>query len=94
MTKTNNIPKDWKWVKLGKYVKSVKGKKPKRISPIKTKECPIPYVNIKAFEKNVIDEYTDGVGCALCEEGDFLMVWDGSRSGYIGKAIKGPAIWR
>ena len=28
----------------------------------------------------------------MCEEGDFLMVWDGSRSGYIGKAIKGALV--
>lgn len=68
---------------------SVKGKKPKRISKEKTKEYSLPYVNIKAFEKNIIDEYTDGTGCVLCEDGDFLMVWDGSRSGYVGKAIKG-----
>jgi len=85
----NQLLKDWRWVKLGEYVISVKGKKPKRVSKEKTKECSIPYVNIKAFEKNIIDEYTDGVGCALCENGDFLMVWDGSRSGYVGKAIKG-----
>jgi type I restriction enzyme S subunit len=45
------LPKDWKWVKLGEYVISVKGKKPKRISKEKTSDCPIPYVNIKAFEK-------------------------------------------
>jgi type I restriction enzyme, S subunit len=89
MSEVNKIPKDWKYVKVGEYVISVKGKKPKKISNVKTKKCPIPYVNIKAFEKKIIDEYTDGVGCALCEEGDFLMVWDGSRSGYVGKAIKG-----
>lgn len=83
------LPKDSKVVKLGAYVESVKGKKPKRISNVQTKECPLPYVNIKAFEKGIIDEFTDGVGCALCEEGDFLMVWDGSRSGYVGKGIKG-----
>lgn len=83
------LPKDSKVVRLGAYVESVKGKKPKRISNVKTKECPLPYVNIKAFEKGVIDEFTDGVGCVLCEEGDFLMVWDGSRSGYVGKGIKG-----
>ncbi|GEM_PF-403218 len=83
------LPKGWKWVKLREYVVSSKGKKPKRISKEKTKECPIPYVNIKAFEKGVIDEYTDGVGCVLCNDGDFLMVWDGSRSGYVGKGIKG-----
>ena len=85
----NNIPKHWKLVKVGEYVISVKGKKPKLVSPVKTKECYIPYVNIKAFEKNIIDEFTDGVGCVLCDKGDFLMVWDGSRSGYVGKAIKG-----
>ncbi|MFA5195469.1 MAG: restriction endonuclease subunit S [Bacteroidales bacterium] len=89
MSKLNNIPKHWQVKKLGEYVVSVKGKKPKRISKVKTKECSIPYVNIKAFEKNVIDEYTDGVGCVLCEKDDFLMVWDGSRSGFVGKSIKG-----
>ena len=89
LSNMNEIPKHWRLVKVGDYVASVKGKKPKRISPIKTNEYSIPYVNIKAFEKNVIDEYTDGTGCVLCEEGDFLMVWDGSRSGYVGKAIKG-----
>jgi type I restriction enzyme, S subunit len=89
MSTDSKLPKDSKVVKLGAYVESVKGKKPKRISNVKTKECPLPYVNIKAFEKGVIDEFTDGVGCVLCEEGDFLMVWDGSRSGYVGKGIKG-----
>lgn len=85
----SKLPKDWKIVKVGKYVISTKGKKPKRVSAEKTKDCFLPYVNIKAFEKGIIDEYTDGVGCVICEEGDFLMVWDGSRSGYVGKAIKG-----
>jgi type I restriction enzyme S subunit len=83
------IPTHWQIVKVREYVVSVKGEKPKKISPIKTNEFSVPYVNIKAFEKNVIDEYTDGVGCVLCDEGDFLMVWDGSRSSYVGKAIKG-----
>jgi type I restriction enzyme S subunit len=89
MSEKNNIPKHWNLVRVGEYVISVKGKKPKHISSVKTDEYSIPYVNIKAFEKNVIDEYTEGTGCVLCEEGDFLMVWDGSRSGYVGKAIKG-----
>lgn len=89
MIESNIIPKHWKLVKVGDYVISSKGKKPKRVSRLRTDECSIPYVNIKAFEKGIIDEYTDGVGCVLCEEGDFLMVWDGSRSGYVGKAIKG-----
>lgn len=89
MNVQNKLPEDQKWVKLGEYVISKKGKKPKHISSNQTSECNLPYVNIKAFEKNIIDEFTDGVGCVLCEDGDFLMVWDGSRSGYVGKAIKG-----
>jgi type I restriction enzyme S subunit len=89
MESNHQLPKDWRWVKVGEYVNSVKGKKPKRISKEKSNECSIPYVNIKAFEKNIIDEYTDGVGCVLCDNGDFLMVWDGSRSGFVGKGIKG-----
>ncbi len=89
MSEVKIIPKHWQVVKLGDYVISVKGKKPKRVSPVPTDENRIPYINIKAFEKKEIDEYTDGIGCVLCEEGDFLMVWDGSRSGYVGKAISG-----
>jgi len=85
----NGLPKDWKVVRLGDYAKTEKGKKPKAVSKEPTKEFSIPYVNIKAFEQNIIDEYTNGVGCVLCEDDDFLMVWDGSRSGYVGKAIKG-----
>ena len=46
-------------------------------------------MDIEAFEKGVIKSYTDGVKCVLCDEDDFLMVWDGSRSGLVGKGIKG-----
>lgn len=89
MLNSDSIPQHWKIVRLGDFVKTEKGKKPKVVSNTKTKKCSIPYINIKAFEKNIIDEFTDGVGCVICEDDDFLMVWDGSRSGYVGKAIKG-----
>jgi type I restriction enzyme S subunit len=85
----NRFPEHWKVVRLGDYAKTEKGKKPKQLSKTKTKQYSIPYVNIKAFERNEIDEYTDGIGCVLCQDDDFLMVWDGSRSGYVGKAIAG-----
>lgn len=89
MIDRENIPASWCIERLGDFVISEKGKKPKNFSKTKSKEHHLPYVTIAAFEKNRIEEFTDGVGCVLCEEGDFLMVWDGSRSGYIGKAIKG-----
>lgn len=83
------LPEGWKITKLADFVKSQKGKKPRYVSSKKNEDFNIPYVNIKAFEKNIIDEYTNGIGCVFCEEDDFLMVWDGSRSGYVGRAIKG-----
>jgi type I restriction enzyme S subunit len=85
----NIHPKYWEVERLGDFVITEKGKKPKNISNKYNDICHLPYVNIKVFEKNIIDEFTDGLGCVLCEEGDFVMVWDGSRSGYVGKAIKG-----
>jgi type I restriction enzyme S subunit len=89
MIDKNTIPEHWNSVRLGDFVKTEKGKKPKLVSDRRTEKCSVPYINIKAFEKNIIDEYTDGAGCVICEDDDFLMVWDGSRSGYVGKAKKG-----
>ncbi|MCF8450007.1 MAG: restriction endonuclease subunit S [Taibaiella sp.] len=66
-----------------------KGKKPKRLSTSESELYSIPYINIKAFERGIYDEYTDGNNCNLCEDGDLLMVWDGARAGLTGKAKKG-----
>jgi len=84
-----DLPDGWRVTKLADFVNAKKGKKPKFVSKEKTEKFNIPYVNIKAFEQNIIDEYTNGEGCVFCEDNDFLMVWDGSRSGYVGRAIKG-----
>ncbi|PQL95154.1 restriction endonuclease subunit S [Apibacter adventoris] len=85
----NDIPKHWKVKKLGEVCTYTKGKKPSLLNSHKTKDCSIPYINIKAFEKGIYDEYTNGIKCNLCEDGDLLMVWDGARCGLIGKAKKG-----
>lgn len=66
-----------------------KGKKPKVLEKEISSNTPIPYINIKAFEKGIVDQYTDGTNCNLCEDGDLLMVWDGARAGFTGKAKKG-----
>jgi len=89
MINEKELPEGWRVTKLADFVNSKKGKKPKFVSTERTDEFNIPYVNIKAFEKNIIDEYTNGEGCVFCDEEDFLMVWDGSRSGYVGRAVKG-----
>ncbi len=83
------LPNSWAAVKLGDFVENEKGKKPKNESKIETPSHPLPYVDIQAFEENVIRTWTDGVSCRLCYESDFLMVWDGSRSGLVGKGMNG-----
>lgn len=80
----NNI----KFLPLGNVAFSEKGKKPKKT--IKGERAGfLPYIDIKAFEKGVFENYTDGEGCNFCSDGDLLMVWDGSRFGLVGKAYKG-----
>ena len=89
MTAEQQLPEGWKIERLGDIAISEKGKKPKNQSSEKTDTYCYPYVDIEAFEKGVIKSYTDGVKCVLCDEDDFLMVWDGSRSGLVGKGIRG-----
>lgn len=85
----NNIPKQWQIKKLGEVCTYSKGKMPQILKEEQSKECFIPYINIRAFEKGIFAEYTNGNKCNLCNEGDLLMVWDGARCGLIGKAKKG-----
>lgn len=75
-------------VKLGTIIKLTKGKKPKNQSE-KCKDGFMPYIDIKAFETGKINNYTDGEKCLACNEGELLIVCDGSRSGLVGKACNG-----
>ncbi|MDD6782267.1 MAG: restriction endonuclease subunit S [Bacteroidales bacterium] len=75
--------------KLGEIARSTKGKKPKSISKEKTDGFEIPYVDIKAFEKGIVDNYTDGENCTFCKPDDVLIVWDGARCGFVGRGVEG-----
>lgn len=75
--------------KLSEIAQSTKGKKPKNISKEKTDGFEIPYVDIKAFEKGIIDNYTDGENCTFCTLDDVLIVWDGARCGFVGRGVEG-----
>lgn len=75
-------------IELGTILEMEKGKKPvNQIS--EPKEGFLPYVDIDAFENGVIKQYTEGTRCTPCEDGDILIVCDGSRSGLVGRAVKG-----
>jgi type I restriction enzyme S subunit len=80
---------NWEVMKLGEVCTYSKGKKPSVLKEIISNDISIPYINIKAFEKGVISEYTNGEKCNICNDNDLLMVWDGARCGLIGKAKKG-----
>ncbi|MGB3479273.1 MAG: restriction endonuclease subunit S [bacterium] len=84
-----NERKDWALEKLGHFADYEKGKKPKNQFSKQNNILKYPYVDIQAFEKGIFNSYTDGENCRFCSEDDFLMVWDGSRSGFVGKGING-----
>jgi len=87
----NNLsqtPKSWVWTNLREILDFVKGKKPKNLGA-KNELLTIPYVNIRAFEKKVIDKFTDGTDSRLCETSDILIVWDGARCGLVGRGVSG-----
>jgi len=65
-----------------------KGKKPLR-QVKKPQDGFMPYVDIEAFETGNIKAYTDGEKCLPCCSGEILIVCDGSRSGFVGRAIDG-----
>lgn len=75
--------------KLSEIARSTKGKKPKSVSKEKTDGFEIPYVDIKAFEKGIINNYTDGENCTFCKPDDVLIVWDGARCGFVGRGVEG-----
>lgn len=82
------IREDWIECTFENVIKYSKGKKPKNLIK-NSKEEFLPYINIKAFEKNIIEEYSNDLNVNFCNKDDLLMVWDGARAGYTGKSLKG-----
>jgi len=77
-----------KLIEFGTISHIKKGKKPLRQTD-KPQDGYMPYVDIEAFETGNVKMYTDGEKCLPCKVGDILIVCDGSRSGFVGKAIDG-----
>jgi type I restriction enzyme S subunit len=83
-----NKLKNWLPVKISEIIKTQKGKKPIDLGEL-SEDRNIPYIDIKAFELNIIRQYCTDERVVLCEENDILIVWDGSRSGLVGIGAKG-----
>lgn len=83
-----NLPKNWGDLKLNEVVSYKKGKKPKVLEEA-VFDGAVPYLDIKAFEKNEIRRYADKESSNLIEKSDIGIVWDGARSGWVSKGKKG-----
>ncbi|SRX56126.1 restriction endonuclease subunit S [Aequorivita sp. CIP111184] len=82
------LPKNWVLPKLKQIVKYQKGKKPKILSEVEF-EGSVPYLDIRAFEKDEIRRYADKESSTLIEKDEIGIVWDGARSGWVSKNKKG-----
>ena len=83
------LPDGWVWCRFKDLVSYRKGKKPNVLVKSKSKEYSIPYIDIAAFERNQITQYTNDPKAVLCNENNILLVWDGSRMGLVGTNAKG-----
>ncbi len=79
----NNLPRGWVECELGDLVYYKKGKKPKKLYSENDNGL-LPYVDIKCFEKNVIENYAQVDDGILIDKSSILVVWDGARAGLCG----------
>ena len=84
--KSFELPQGWCWVRNAELFFFERGNNPKDLNKIKGKH---PYINIKAFEKGIIEQYSDDENVTFCNPKDILIVCDGSRSGLIGNGMHG-----
>lgn len=79
------LPQNWIKSKLEYIVWHKKGSKPKKLY-ISIQEGFVPYIDIKAFEKNILEQYTEKNLAKLTKPNNILVVWDGARAGLVGLA--------
>lgn len=86
---TYEIPENWVWCKLLDLIYYRKGKKPQTLVSKKDKKFNIPYIDIAAFEKGIVSNYTNDNNAVFCNKKNILLVWDGARIGLVGKDVEG-----
>lgn len=80
------IPTTWQWVRLGEIINLTKGKKPNNLRETNGQ---IPYIDVNAFDRKIFNFFTDEENIVKCNKDEILIICDGSRSGYIGRAETG-----
>jgi type I restriction enzyme S subunit len=88
-TKLNDqLPDNWISKAMGEVCDFLKGKKPKNTGH-KSETRTVPYINIKAFESGVPEEFAERGNYPDCSRDDVLIVWDGARAGLVGRGVSG-----
>ena len=84
----SELPKGWDIQPLKEVVTYTKGKKPKQLSELPFDNS-IPYIDIKALEKDLIEQYADVESSKSFSPNDIAVVWDGARCGWVSKSKEG-----
>lgn len=82
------MPQEWVSARLDHLVTAKKGKKPKQLIS-GSAEGFIPYLDIYAIEKSDVRQFADVGSSSVSDVDDILVVWDGARSGWVGKTQSG-----
>lgn len=82
------LPDGWIKIPFSETVSSKKGKKPRILSSLEFEES-IPYLDIKALEKKEVRQFADKGSSVLLNDDEIAIVWDGARSGWVAKGVKG-----
>lgn len=83
----HELPEGWKVSFLKDLVTARKGKMPETFDS--NGKGRVPYIDIQAFSKGIIERYADINSSVMCAPKDVLMVWDGARSGLVGTGQTG-----
>jgi type I restriction enzyme S subunit len=82
------IPQSWYLCDLESLLIARKGRKPDKLRDEEF-ENSIPYLDIRAIETGKIFQYADKISSVVLTDQELIMVWDGSRSGWVGKGKYG-----
>lgn len=74
--------------RLSEVLSARKGRVPEQLTPT-FNESTKPYINIKAFERGIIEQYVVSGDGVPVSDNDLVIVWDGARCGLVGQGRNG-----
>jgi type I restriction enzyme S subunit len=91
-TSVGKIPSEWEIKKLVEVINYVKGRKPKKLHDRKAFETLLPYLTaeyMRGLEEPKWCNPLEDQKLVRVEEGDVIMIWDGSYAGHVFTGFNG-----